>query len=90
MPPVVRIEHTPNPLAMKFVTGGPARAAIMSYRSRGDAPAPTVDPLGAAIFAVGGVSSVLVGTEWVAVNIAPGTDWKGTRDRVRRAIESIV
>ena len=52
-------------------------------RSFRDAASAQADPLADALFAVEGVTNVLINGDWVTVNKTPQAEWK----RVKRGIE---
>jgi len=81
---VVEFQSTPNPNAVKCVLDrSPAPGGPRSYAA---APDPAVDPLGAALFGVEGVTNVLIHDGWITVGKAAGTEWKGVKAGVRRVL----
>ena len=79
-----RHEETPNPHALKFIVDrvlnpGPPR----SYRRPEDA---ADDPLAAALFAAGPVTSVLVVSDFVTVNKKTSARWKALRPKIEAAL----
>ncbi|MHA7814801.1 MAG: NifU N-terminal domain-containing protein [Phycisphaerales bacterium] len=79
---ITKIETTPNPRARKLIVD-PAPGSIRSYFKAADAQG---DPMGEALFAVEGVTNVLIHTGFVSVCIGPDTDWKRTIASIRSAL----
>ncbi len=69
---ITKIETTPNPNARKLIVD-PSPGTIRSYFNADDAQG---DPLGRAIFAIPGITNVLIHTGFISVCIAPGASWK--------------
>ena len=63
-------EGTPNPNAVKFTVGRPVGGPTTLTRAR-----PTDDPLGTAILAVDGVTSVFLTADFVTISKTPDADW---------------
>lgn len=82
---IKQIETTPNPRARKLIVE-PAPGTIRSYFKPDDAQA---DPLGQALFAVEGVTNILIHTAFISVSIAPDRDWKTTLPALRQALASV-
>jgi hypothetical protein len=83
--PVVRVQRTPNPNAMKFsldrpVVEGPAARTI------GSAEAARGEPLAEPLFALGGVTSVFMVADFITVIKTPDASW----DTLVPAITSIL
>src|SRR5438128_1453945 len=62
---VQEFQPTPNPNALKCVLDRPLPEPIRSFRSAAEAAG---DPLGSALFAVPGVTAVLLSGGWLTVN----------------------
>jgi len=77
---ITKVEPTPNPNARKLIVD-PSPGAIRSYFRSEDADN---DPLGRAIFAIPGITNVLIHTGFISVCIEPGTSWKP----ILRALET--
>ncbi|MEL7087921.1 MAG: NifU N-terminal domain-containing protein [Planctomycetota bacterium] len=80
----VTVDDTPNPQARKFTADvvlnpGPPR----SYRT---ADAAAKDPLAAALFAAGPVTSVLIVNDFVTVNKTPSARWKTLRPKIEAVL----
>lgn len=82
---ILRFESTPNPNALKCVAD---RTLSATSRSHSCAPDPSSDPLGAALFALEGVTNVLILHDWVTVNRRAGADWKPIKAGVKRAVRA--
>jgi Fe-S cluster biogenesis protein NfuA len=77
---LIETERTPNPQTLKFLPGMPV------------APAGGVDvdspeaaeriPLARALFALGDVTRVYFGEDFLSVSIAPGSDWASVKPEV--------
>jgi hypothetical protein len=80
---VIRAESTPNPNAMKFVVEPSTGVTIRSYFRAEQASG---DSLGEALFAVPGVTNVLIQPGWIAVNKSPDAAWPAIKRRVERAL----
>jgi Fe-S cluster biogenesis protein NfuA len=71
---LIETEPTPNPATLKFLPG----RAVMASGTR-DFPTPEAaeaSPLASALFALGDVTGVLFGQDFIAVTAAPGADWR--------------
>lgn len=80
----IQTESTPNPATLKFLPG-------QTVLSTGTADFPTQDsaassPLATRIFAVGGVTGVFLGTDFVTVTKDEATDWDHIKPSVLGAI----
>ena len=66
-------EPTPNPAAMKFTLDRPSvEGRSQTFREGSD---PAASPLGARIFALGGVTNVFLTANFVSVTKDDATDW---------------
>jgi len=86
MPKVINIEPTPNPNALKFVV----KHSLLSSggaRSFRDFASAVGDPLGSAIFALGGVATVFYMDRFVTVNKLSTVAWEDLIDPICEAIE---
>ncbi len=70
---IIETETTPNPSTIKFLPG----RTVMSTGTRdfADADAAEASPLAEALFALGDVTGVFLGGDFISVTAAPGTDW---------------
>lgn len=80
---VTSFQPTPNPNALKCLLDRPMPEPIRSFRSAAEAEA---DPVARALFAVPGVTSVLISGGWLAVNKAPDSPWPP----IKRAVEAVL
>ena len=82
---VVRIEPTPNPNAVKLVVEPPPAGGIRSYFNAAQAEGET-DPLAHALFAIPGVTSLLIHETFVSVNKSPDASWGPIKKAAERVI----
>jgi len=70
-------ERTPNPNSVKWVLGQPVieRGLGSGAVSFTEAPAAGISPLAARLFEVEGVTSVLLGVDFVTVSKPPEAEW---------------
>lgn len=80
---VIRFQDTPNPNALKCVLD---RSPPNVPRSYFNASAAAGDPLARSLFAVPGVTSLLISDGWVTVNKSPGAPW----GPIRSGVESVL
>ena len=79
----VRAEETPNPSAMKFVTGVPVGAFDLSAPEQAEDHA-----LAKALFAIEGVKAVFGRNDFVTVTKTDEARWDALVPQVTRAIET--
>ncbi|MGD9692819.1 MAG: NifU N-terminal domain-containing protein [Phycisphaerales bacterium] len=82
---IVRFETTPNPNALKCVAD---RTLSEKARSYARAPETGTDALAEALFALEGVTNVLILHDWLTVNRAAGADWKSIKAGVKKAVKA--
>lgn len=85
---MINLEFTPNPNTLKFVVNRTLierGAANFSESSKADN-----SPLAQKLFAVPGVSGVLIGTNFVTITKAADGDWDVIADEVPKAIEGLL
>ncbi len=76
---------TPNPNALKFTLDRPATAGRSeTFREGSD---PDASPLGARIFALGGVSNVFLTADFVSVTIDDPARWDAMMPQVIELIQ---
>lgn len=93
---VVEFRQTPNPDALKCMVDPPvpplaeapsapadAPRRPRAYRSAADA---TSDPLALALFAVQGVTNVLIHEQWITVNKDKAVSWPTLKPKVEKAL----
>jgi Fe-S cluster biogenesis protein NfuA len=71
---LIETELTPNPATRKFLPGRQVMAS--GSRDFASPEAATASPLAEALFALGDVTGVHFGRDFIAVTAAPGTDWQ--------------
>jgi hypothetical protein len=77
---------TPNPNAIKCVVEpSPAPDGPRSYGAGDQA---TGDALASALFAIEGVSNLLIHDGWITVNKRPDAEWKRVKAAIERTLES--
>ena len=77
---LIETEPTPNPATLKFLPG----RIVMETGTRNFASPEEAEasPLAEAIFALGDVTGVFFGRDFVSVTAAPGVDWPGLKPDV--------
>lgn len=80
---VLKYQETPNPNALKVYLDRRAGGSIRSYFRPEEAAA---DSMAAAIFAVPGVTNVLINGDWLTVNKSPGAPWPQVKQGVEAAL----
>ena len=83
---VVKFEPTPNPNAVKCLLDGPLPGGAGVLRSFLSAREAADDPLASALFAIAGVTTVLIAERWITVNKAPGADFGPIKRQVRAVL----
>lgn len=81
---VVRFQPTPNPNALKCILDRALPEPIRSYRAPAEACA---DPLARELFAIPGVTGLLISGEWVTVNKDGAAEWSGIRSGVEAVLQ---
>jgi Scaffold protein Nfu/NifU N terminal len=77
----VSVSPTPNPNALKFTVGVPVGGPTTYLPSQ-----PTDDPLGSALVALPGVSSVFLTADFVTINKLPDAAWELIIEPAQQAI----
>jgi len=80
---VTSFESTPNPNAIKCLVSPSPTIRPRSYFSSDTA---SDDPLASALFAIDGVTNVLVHAEFVTVSKEPQATWAGLRAKIERVL----
>ncbi len=87
-PTVVRFDTTPNPNALKCVLDAAITDAPRSY-FKPEQAAEAADALAISLFALPGVTNVLIHSDWITVCKSPDASWstikQGVRDVLRQA-----
>jgi Fe-S cluster biogenesis protein NfuA len=76
----IETETTPNPATLKFLPGEVVMAT--GTREFTSSEAAVASPLAEGLFALGDVTGVLFGREFVSVTIAPGAAWSDAKPQV--------
>jgi len=82
---VMEIQPTPNPNAAKFVLDQPIAPQPTSFFN---AQAAKEHPVASRLFAIPGVTSVLLLGDFVTVNKSPQAKWKSITPRVENVLAS--
>lgn len=77
---LIETEATPNPATLKFLPGRTVMEA--GTRDFATPEAAEASPLAEAIFALGDVTGVFFGRDFVSVSIAPGAEWRDVKPDV--------
>ncbi len=80
---VKSFQETPNPNAIKCVLDGKLDKTPRSYFKAEDVKD---DPLATRLFAIPGITNVLLQANWFTVCKKPEADWKPIRDAIEKAI----
>lgn len=80
---VTRFQDTPNPNALKCVLDRSPSATPRSYFTAAEAKD---DPLGSKLFAIRGVTNVLINDGWITVCKAADAPWKPIRSAIERVL----
>lgn len=83
---VIRFQATPNPNALKCILDRSLGAHPRSYF---EPPEVATDPVGAALFAIEGVTNVLINADWATVCKRPDADWGPIRTGVERVMADV-
>jgi hypothetical protein len=83
---VVEVQPTPNPNALKFVLDRPISEQPTSYFNAGAAKD---DPIASRLFAIPGVSSLLLLGDFVTVNKSADASWPPIKERVRQVLSAV-
>ena len=80
----IQTEATPNPATLKFL---PGKAVLESgTKDFRDAAAAAVSPLATALFSIGGVAGVFLGSDFVTITKDDDRDWQHLKPAVLGAI----
>ncbi len=83
---VIEFEATPNPNAVKVWVDQPLSDRPLSFLERSQAEK---NPIAARLFALPGVTCLLINGRWVTVNKEVDVPWKRLRKRVREALAEL-
>lgn len=76
-------QETPNPNALKCVLDGRTGDKTRSYFKAADAAG---DPLAERLFAIPGVTNVLIHSDWITVSKGAEAGWKGIKKEIERVL----
>jgi len=82
---VIEIQPTPNPNAAKFVLDRPVSQQPVSFLN---SSAAKDDPLARQLFAIPGVSSLLLLGDFITINKSPDARWDDITDRARSVLSN--
>ena len=82
---VTDIQPTPNPNALKFILDRRISDQTISFFTAGSG---NDHPIASKLFAVPGVSSLLLLGDFVTVNKRPEVPWKGITSRVKDILKN--
>ena len=80
---VTAFESTPNPNAIKCMVSPPTGERVRSYFNPDQAAG---DELARALFAIPGVTNVLIHTSFITVGKAPGSPWAPVKAHIKRVL----
>ena len=80
---VRKFQSTPNPNALKCVLDRSAGDTPRSYFRADEAAA---DPLASRLFAIHGVTNILINGDWITVSKSAQADWKAIRAGVEQVL----
>ena len=83
---VVEVQPTPNPNALKFLLDRDVSEQPVSFFSAGAAAG---HPLATKLFAIDGVSSLLLLGDFITVNKSPDAGWADIKKHVRRVLSEV-
>lgn len=83
---VTEFQTTPNPNAVKCMLDRMIRDPAQGPASFRSVEAAQADALAGALFAIPGVTNVLINADWITVGKEPGRSWPG----IRAAISSVL
>lgn len=82
---VVEFQETPNPNAIKCVLDRAIAETPRSYFSKEQG---AQDPLATGLFAIEGVTNVLILGNFVTVSKAPETPWRSLKGAIERTLKA--
>jgi hypothetical protein len=84
MPYLVKaFQPTPNPNALKCILDRRIAERPRSYFNPADAAA---DPIGSRLFAIAGVTNILMNGDWLTVSKSAAADWPTIKTGVERVL----
>jgi len=82
-PTVKSFQNTPNPNAVKCILDRKIADEPRSYLKAADAAA---DPLGSRLFAIDGVTNILIHSDWITIGKRPEAQWKPIKAALERVL----
>ncbi len=82
----IQFDQTPNPNALKCITNlqlSPSPRSFFNVDQAQD------EPLACALFAISGVTNVLINTNWVTVNKHADTNWNTLKPKIRKVLQNL-
>ena len=83
---VLEVQPTPNPNALKFLLDRPISEQPTSFLNAGAADG---HPIATRLFAIDGVSSLLLLGDFVTVNKSPAAKWGDIRPQVQQVLAEV-
>ena len=83
---ITQFQPTPNPHALKCILDHALPDPPRSFRSADQAGD---DPLARALFAIPGVTGLLLNGGWLTINKRPETDWASIRTAAARVLSQV-
>lgn len=83
---ITQFQDTPNPNALKCVLDRAIAEAPKSYATPASAAA---DPIAARLFALPGVTNLLIHPTWITVNKSPDAAWKTLKPAIAKALAEL-
>lgn len=80
---MVKYQETPNPNALKCILDRSAGPSIRSYSNAAQAEG---DAIARRLFAVPGVTNILINDGWITVNKSADSTWKSVKPGIERAL----
>lgn len=87
MPITVRsYQDTPNPNALKCLLSAKVGDRPRSYFSPADAQS---DPLAVQLFAIPGITNLLIHPDWITLGKSPDATWKAIKTEFERVLRAL-
>ena len=83
---VIDVQPTPNPNAAKFILNGQIVSQPTSFFS---AESAREHPVASQLFAIPGVTNVLMLGDFVTINKQPDVKWSAITDRVQEVLKGV-
>jgi hypothetical protein len=86
---VTEFQPTPNPNALKCILDKAIREREQGPGSFRSAESAASDPVAAALFAVPGVTNLLINENWITVNKDARAEWRPLRAEISRVLAGL-